>query len=291
MKAHLANVEREARREHPKLVKVSTQSIYDTDWSDRQELEKKGVKLKEAWAKAKPNEKGAVPALVVSGPGAGAGVIWIKEPPSQGLRRDESAGESTVKASKSIEEKRVVLEGRRLIRAMQGVSASLEASIHPAADSTVGHLARLVSIFGARMPHAVFEGMDYDAGEWPALKQELKIDDFGLVKRLWAMVKPVLQGYLNVQAGPGHIGQHAADYAAKAAGICGLIGKDWKACLAAAVEEIPEPKGWAKLGTTEVTEGEQKSEPKGKPRRKRAAGIEAGKLGKNKSAKAGKRGR
>lgn len=261
LKAHLARAEAEVRKLHPNVVRVAMKEPYSMEWDEQQELQKNGVRFKGDFQKVKERTPGAVPAVVVAGPGTGD-TIWIlagRSGPAEGGQAQE-----TKAGPKTLEQKRMVLEGRRLVLAIRKVSESLEASLHPAGESTVGMLARLVTVFGVRMPHVVFEGLGYDADEWPDLKRETKIDDFDVVKRLWAMLKPVLQGFLSVQAWPGHIGEHADEYAAKAAGVCSLIGKDWKKTKAGADEEIAEPKGWAAAtsSTTKDTKPEQDQEPK-----------------------------
>ena len=240
---HLQRAEDKARREHPGLVKVVTE---DLDWNDKLR-EDKTVLGVHAFEKVKPDAKGAKPALVMQGPGAGKVIHIVPHRESSG---SSSGGRDKAKP-KTMAEKREGLESRRIaLIIVEKLKPELAKSKLPKpggdpleALSDPWWL-RLVAAWGAQEPqHIMNDEVEVERdGGWADFDKSGKADVTEVRELVWEQLKKPLEQSLGF-ALPTQLGEDCIENAKR---LAWLLGLKWVELLEFAVAQIPEPKSWAK---------------------------------------------
>lgn len=263
----VVRAEEEARKEHPKLVKVRTADDPGLVRGD----EKDGVLDHYAFAVVKKAGPGVLPALVVHGPGAGK-VVLVK-PHSWAMNKaDQTARKPGEKAPLAVRKKQ--LEMRRKGWVIGHVAEALTKSTLDRDDSVCPvnqvELLGMAAAFGTDESERT--GSDR---EWKAAKAFWKVTA-PAQRKLWAMVAGVLQErmkYWQVQAC-----ETQYEEALRIAELLKMPKE--KALMDLAAKELREPAVWA----LEEAQGKKK-EPKGKakkaPGEKHRAENEEGFAGKD----------
>lgn len=239
----------ELEKEHGKALPVITSYL---GWIETKELEKKWKGLKQTnvgygddnYSLAKPNEKGATPAVVVSGKNAGT-VCWVKNGnPYTGYgggRQKREKGKPT-----PLKERKEALEKRRFAHVIEAVRGKLdewaedEKQELPKAINTVQAAVALAIAFGTR--HKRDTTYVEPMVPWKLLETDWKRASVDTADALIRQVLPVLRDRLNFQNGDG-----ARRLYPECQRVAELLELDFKAMEQAAAAEIPEPKGWANL--------------------------------------------
>jgi ParB/RepB/Spo0J family partition protein len=204
--------------------------LIKTDWNSSlrydHPLIKKSLSPHE-FTKATEKTKGAIPALVVSGPGAGS-TIFIK-------KSEAVAAKTNNGGPKTMEEKRDGLNKRRMILFLDLCIKTIEDMVDKKHEFPYQTIVPLVSIFGAQ------------ATESPESAEEFRIvDQFerpveeGNVVSLFACIAPKIIGALRAEQRLTKPTERAGDFLKNALGI--FSDRLWDD----AVAQIPEPKSWAR---------------------------------------------
>jgi len=195
-----------------------------------------------------PGTPGARPCLRVTGPHAGQ-VGWaISRRAESGRRTGRMAG------PKSLDERRVQLDGRRAKLVIEKVLEALKAD---AKERALKELVCLAAAFGTHGPEYKAKG-----NGWKGFAGSLKDgESLGAARaQLWSMIKPRLQDMVKFYDVEG-----AAQALPDARQLGEYLGLNWKALWAEVCGAIPEPKGWANL--------KEDGTPKTPARPKRKAGA------------------
>lgn len=219
-----------------KLVLVHTDRAGRMDHDDEAALKKAtGQPVVDGWqySKAKKDDKGAVPALVVDGPDQGT-VRWLKKGRSSGGSNGRAHAPSK---PASMKELRAALDKRRIKAATLEVRKALE-KLPASAVTNDEHLLQLIAAFGVHPQDLeIRERPEKGQSEaWPGLH-------LAAVPRramLWAAVRTrVLHDHLrDWMVGSDRTNALMPD-------LCDSLDIPWKALLADQVAKIPEPQSWA----------------------------------------------
>jgi len=176
--------------------------------------------------RVKAGTKGAVPALVVGGVGVGE-TIYIKP-------NDDNTGRSaSPKGPKSMKEKRERLEKRRVIRYLEKIIAIIEENVKKRYQFPYAAIVPLVSIFGAeRLP-------DDKETTWNSPLDCKFNDDHGQAE-LFECIAPKIINELHKETQRVFPEKKRGDILRE------WLGIKTEEIYAEAIEEIPEPKSWAK---------------------------------------------
>lgn len=182
------------------------------------------------YRKAKRGEPGAIPAVRVDG--AVGAEIWVA-PTRAADRQASQAGPKTPKT------KRLELELRRRVRALQLVREALDSEDFAATGMSHVQLIALAASFGtlSRPVHLVGAA----AGPWAyfrGLKAEAEASE-----ALWVEVRGVFQARLRLQKATAEMAERAW---AEAEELCRLIGLKSQHYLDEAALQLPEPRAWKK---------------------------------------------
>jgi hypothetical protein len=213
--------------------------------------------------KAKAGEKGAKPAVIVTGPRSGQ-TLWVKP-----LSRTGTAGSSKRDAGKplTLKERRERLNQRRAAHVVEAIRRSLET---PPEAFVPGPLFEPVTCIRLAMAFGTNHRFDcgWEAGPWQTWKNSADWKPREAAADLLSHIMPVLRGRLLF-----HDGHEAVQRLHEAQLICKLLKIDIKALEMAAADEIPEPKSWASL------------KPDGTPVKTAEKGPKAKRLSKTKKGK------
>lgn len=229
------------REQHKNLIYVRTEH---TPRSGREiEAEKKRfgreVLSLHRFDSAKKSDPGAVPALVVSGPGVGR-LRWVK--PWGGMS-SHGGGRATVKGGPTpLKVRREKLERRRWARVLETLREELDAMKHLPERMQREDLVALAAVFGTDDHRiSVYESGGSD-GLWRAMRK-LAEEPMAADQELWAQVKQVLRLRLLAHSASDITPKHQAE----ASHVALLIGADLGVMRRRAAEDLPEPKSWKNL--------------------------------------------
>lgn len=204
----------------------------------------------------KKGDKNAVPALVVSGAGAGK-VQWIRKPGANDAERTEySQPRGTSVGPKTMAQKRAQLEARRLLDVIGAVRSYVEdLDGDPRHVKNDEHLLDLVAAYGVEV-----HTWGYDPIPVSAIGKDL--DAKARRKRIFAGV-----GACMVKALGGdkawQLKGNETKFAAVAKLICEQLGISYAERVSAAEINNPEPKSWA----AEKVEAAEKAAKKSKAKK------------------------
>ena len=275
---YLAVREAELKKEHKGLLLVNGRDAYG---------EERRKNVLDSWAvrDVKKDSAGAVPALVVSGRGAGT-LRWVGPPRSETERHSSRArGKDDKPVPSTLKRRREVLERRRKAKAVEIIRAAIE-KIEPFPQvGGGGHdfVAALAAVFGTKHQRNSSQWAGYRDGggqdlggnpqkAWGLLAAH-RNDAARTAAVLWHEVRPVLLERLAYQGTPTDVAKLWAD----AVEACRVLGIDAAKALREAVEALPEPKSWAGLGADGRPKGtakvkQKKTAPAAKPEKKLATG-------------------
>jgi ParB/RepB/Spo0J family partition protein len=240
--------EQELRAEHKNLIMVATEHV---PYPETQSEEFRGILQYWQYEKAQKGGKGVVPAMIKYGPGTGK-VIWVK--PHNSGREDKS---STKKKDSSpavkMQEKRKMLECRRVAFIITELGKFLEASgwgevpgpAFARSESMTDaqkleKLFCLVLAFGTEFNRRT--GSDDAWTLFDTAEAQVK-QDFPLAgNNAWDQIKAVIAGTLFFH----NVSDIDKEAIQNAKNIADLLGMPWADLEAAAVKAIPQPKSWAK---------------------------------------------
>jgi ParB/RepB/Spo0J family partition protein len=274
-KAHryMAVRQAELKKEHKGLLLVNGQ-----DAGCREERRKDAL---DSWAvrDVKKGSAGAVPALVVSGRGAGT-LRWVAPPRSETERySSRPKGKDGKTIPTTLKERRERLERRRKAKAVEIIKAAIEA-IEPYPEP-IGMVGPLTAVFGTKHQRNSSQWAGYrngggqDLGGKPHkawdLYESLCTDAAKVATELWHQVRLVLLERLAYQGTPTDVKKLWAD----AEAACKVFGLNASDFLHQAVEAIPEPKSWAGLQADGRPKGTAKLKPKKAAKANRAAAARA----------------
>ena len=215
------------------------------------------------YSQASKKDKGSVPGFIIHGKALGT-ILWIKP-----------SGSATAKAAKKtkgtptpLRVRRRMLDKKRyagFLEAMKEVVKGKTPADLVAKDKTAMVLA-LADTFGVKesYSHSVCDFSDDGAGVYAPWKRLAKLSKQKMAEvraRLWANVLPQLLRVLDYM---GPVTQTPYNRVKAAESLAGLVGIDTKPLLQKIVEELPEPKAWAKLnedGTPKTTGKKQTKKP------------------------------
>ena len=227
-KAWLALKEAELRQQHPKLVRVATESI---SYGSK---EFAGVLESYQYEKVKKTTPKAVPAVVVTGPGTSS-LIWIKpNQPSERRGKWEIGNDGKVKPL-SMKEKQDQLRNRRIALVLQRLIDLIEKT-KTAPKLKNEHYLALAAAFGTVEP--------WDCKNRWKLTEELFDGDKRsvLLDHVWGGLQRGLKQSLTVYT----VSQIDKDNEEAAKQVALLLGQDYAELLDDATAEIREPKSWSK---------------------------------------------
>lgn len=229
------------------------------------QLRKDAVELSRS-DEAKKSDNGAVPALIVNGPGAGT-MMWVKGD-------SVSAGSVTVgpdgeKVSTPLAERRKVYAKRRTVRYIETVQGILDEEIKDGEKYTneldSGQIMCAARVFGVWSYGKVFwkkhgepagDDCDLYKNELSKLQgsdapDEYRTLELKIMKQVYPIWKENLQSELNNYVGPT---DKLPDM------ICEFLGADAAEIKAQILADIPDAKSWAKLNEdgTEKKKGAKK---------------------------------
>jgi ParB/RepB/Spo0J family partition protein len=239
--AYLKRAEDKARQEHPGLVKVVTE---DLQWSDplREDKTVLGV---HAFEKVKPDAKGAKPALVMQGPGAGKVIHVVPHRESSGSAyggRDKSKPKTMAEKREGLESRRIALIIVEKLKPELAKSKLPKPGGDPLEALKDQWWLRLVAAWGAQEPQDMMEVEEEREGGWADFDKTEKDDDHCVREQVWEQLKKPLEDSLGF-ALPTQLGEECM---ANAKRLAWLLGLKWVELLEFAVAQIPEPKSWAK---------------------------------------------
>jgi ParB/RepB/Spo0J family partition protein len=286
-KRHLAAREATLRAEHKDLVFLMGGYERNSPRSDRKDI------LGDYQVDpAKKSDPGAVPALVVTGRGAGT-VRWVK--PRRGLGNSLATrlkGANGKPVPKTMAERRSALDRRRKVKAVELLKLRIQAiepypefpeCVAPHKVSTCLLLA-MAAVFGTKHQRnsSQWDGShQYEArpsrlegpqAAWKVL-EALRADGEKCLAILWDDARLVLLERLAYQGTPTDVKRLWAD----AEQVSLVLGLDAAAVLAEATVAIPEPKSWARLGANgkpkTIMAGKKAKPAKAKKPPKPTAGV------------------
>lgn len=206
----------------------------------------------------KKSDKGAVPAVVVNGPGLGK-LLWVI--PDRGA--ETAAAGASVEAGtkvKTLKDKRRELDSKRIAWAMGQVSEALGRRQPP----PLADLLALLAVYGTREKREHWSShLQPELGDkvWMAGHAFISGAQSLVRGRLWDLVLPVMRKRLEVLK----VTDVPTDQEKEAEWLCGFAaGPDWTSLVASSGEAIPEPKSWAKQEAEEDLKGKQAAGKKGK---------------------------
>ena len=270
---HLAVREAELREKHKELMLVNGQ---DTSYGTGT---RKGVLSWWDVEEVKKTAPGAIPALVVSGRGAGT-VRWVAPPRAEsGRQGSRPRGLDGKSVPATLSQRRASLDRRRRVKAVELVKEMI-AAIEPypvTADAgPMFFLAAMAAVFGTKHQRnssqwaGESDGHRDDLGDKPQkawdLLAAMREDEARCCTELWHEVRLVLLERLAYQGTPTDIKKLWAD----AAAVCKVLGIEEETALHQAIQAIPEPKSWARLKVDGTPKGAAPANGKGRPKAKRA---------------------
>ena len=220
--------EAELRQQHPKLVRVATESIpYGSkDYA--------GVLEAYQYEKVKKTTPKAVPAVVVKGPGISS-LIWIKpERPSERCNKREIGNDGKVKPL-TMKEKRDQLRKRRIALVLQRLIDMIEKTKKAPKLKTELYLA-LVAAFGTTEPWDCKNRWELTLALYDGDKRPVLLD------HVWGGLQRGLKQSLTVYT----VGEIDKDNEQAAKQVSLILGQNYDDLVKDAIEEIPEPKSWSK---------------------------------------------
>jgi len=233
----------ELRNQHKDLVCVSAEipSYYE---SQKLREDFGGFLVaKSGYAKSKEGAKGAVPALVIHGEGAGE-MQWVKAAKQSSGSGRQASQKSAGKTQKSLKEKQKELASKRwqqVLRELYKLVHLSEVNMITSEDKVL-FIMTAASVFGTkRICNLNADWMSFDK----FYKETESLQNYTeACKALWNTVKPVLADRVCYN---GPITQVPDKYIAEAKIIAGHLGINIDEMFAKQVEAIPEPKAWAKI--------------------------------------------
>ena len=233
----------ELRAQHKDLVCVSAEipSYYE---SQKLREDFGGFLVaKSGYAKSKEGAKGAVPALVIHGEGAGE-MQWVKAVKQSSGSGRQASQKNAEKSQKSLKEKQKELASKRWQQVLRELYELVK-------DSTVDMITaenKILFVFLIAAEFGTKSINQWDAN-WKSFFKvysecNSKRDETRPCQLLWEVIKPVLADRVSYN---GPITQVPDKYIAEAKIIAGHLGIDINSMFAKQVEAIPEPKAWAKI--------------------------------------------
>lgn len=199
--------------------------------------------------RAKMSDRGAAPALVVNGPGAGTlrwvrAADWARDAKKQIGKAAAGKGKDG-KPKRDMKELRQRLQGRRDAHTILALIALIEKmkdadgldTTAGSDDNAIEHtLFRLLACFGTDQKY----DSSYTSSPWSKFETlRTKGSHQDLLDTAWKQVRPVLVGRLRFSDTAG-----ATRNMDEAKNLAELLSIDLKALQSNAVAEIPEPKSW-----------------------------------------------
>lgn len=233
MKAHLVLKEAKLREEHPNLVKVS-----------REYSSEPGVLKSYQFEAAKKSDKGALPALVIDGGGAGT-LTWIK--PDKDSRASATIKKAEGGGKTPLKDRKAALEKRRTSAVIAKLIDWVEAKDleWPAGDFNL--MVAIIHVFGTDNQDT-YKTTRFG---WAGVKKWTKTPP--TPAELWPRVMRVLVGQLHSQL------HRDKPSLVEAKEIAAIVSADLEAFRKEAEEEIPTPKSWANEEAAERMAGGKKS--------------------------------
>ena len=223
-----------AREKYPELLLVANDHL-SIDQEDQLEKRYGSILKRYDYDSARSKaEKGAQPALVVAGPGAGS-VRWVKV-------RSRSMGRGRPSGPTPLSVRRERLESKRtsaILTAVKGhlVDTGVEAVLDDNGDDSL-LLALAAVLGGAETNTTVIEG------QWERIRSLLE-KPFDTLAILWSnQIRPVLYRRLTTHHG---VTQTPLHLRGEAKSVCEIIGLDFVSIEKQAQADHPEPKSWAGL--------------------------------------------
>ncbi len=231
MKDHLEATAAKLKELSPAIVTVKTD--YSNSVLDYNNPLQKGALSPNDFTKSKEGAKGAVPALIVQGPGAGT-TIFIKKP-----TQSQASGSGARPAGpKSMKEKVAALEKRRAIAFIRKVITALESAFKKPPQYSGNLLRALIAAFGAVPLKAKVDGMSYGYDPFKA-NEKITMSGDGCAE-LFKCVVPKIIEKLEGECNYG-------DFKTKnALQVCVWFDINSANIMEDVLKEIPEPKSWAK---------------------------------------------
>lgn len=187
---------------------------------------------------AKKADKGAVPALVIDGVGAGT-IKYVK--PTNNYQPRGRGVDGKPKGPKSMNEKRAQLDARRARHVITFVGQKMLDEGKTSMIIDDDHLVRMVGTWGCDMTmHA--------AGRSHANSYDAKTD--GATRRLAVLEGVMLCMKRVLGERDWEVKGREKEALAEANLVCRALGLDFNTYVAASESEIPEPKSWAKETAT-----------------------------------------
>jgi len=229
----------ELQEEHKAVVIVAPK---DRDEQTAEVYRSDDILQPSRYDEAKPNAKGARPAMIGQGPRAGQ-LVWIKTRAdgTPGGSRKKQKGEVT-----TLEERRKTLDARRQVLAVNKLHDLIEEGDDmKRPPRSLDVVLSWIRAFGIDPGRGLEPGALHTSSPWDRLKayQEQDIYDEEAVQHLWDMVKPVIIGELQTWGGLARAEQDFEE----AVKWAEQLQVDFAQIHLDAIAEIPEPKSWAKL--------------------------------------------
>lgn len=233
----------ELRNQHKDLVCVSTDILSYYESQKLREDFGGFLVAGSGYAKSKEGAKGAVPALVIHGEGAGE-MQWVKAVKQSSGSGRQASQKNAEKSQKSLKEKQKELASKRwqqVLRELYKLVHLSEVNMITSEDKVL-FIMTAASVFGTK-------GIWNRNADWGSFdkfyKETESLQNYTEVcKALWDVVKPVLADRVCYN---GPITQVPDHYIAEARIVAGHLGIDIDAMFAKQVEAIPEPKAWEKI--------------------------------------------
>jgi len=237
VEVYLLSQIKELRKEHPGLVIIATEPLYNRQTSFTTEFNKECGQILQScnWENSKKEAKGALPAIVVHGKDQG-NLRWIKIIKYVVSACKFRGGEKTMK------QKRAELDSKRWFEVLKKLDKILEKveikDIAIKSDQIFG-LAAMAVLFGTRDS---WYDLDYTQ-TWEGLRGLTK-NAGEVVENLWRSIKPRLAEQFLYN---GPITQTPEHSIRGAKTVAKIISTDIEAMFAEAAKAISEPKSWATL--------------------------------------------